>query len=155
MNFICGDIKDYKPKTAPDMVVTLHACDVATDFALYNAILWDSRYIFSVPCCQHELNTNIQKGSFGILTDYGLIEERFCALATDAQRAKILELCGYKADILEFIDMDNSPKNLLIRAKKTKAPNEYKKKTILSELDNFFKTTGCELTLYKLLKEKM
>ncbi len=155
MTFLCGDIKDYKPKNSPDMVVTLHACDVATDFALYNAILWESRYIFSVPCCQHELNTNINSGAFGIMTAYGLIKERFCALATDAQRAKLLELCGYKTDILEFIDMDNSPKNLLIRAKKTKAPNEYKRKAILSELEDFMKISGCELTLHKLLKEKI
>jgi len=138
MTFLCGDIKDYKPKDPPDMVVTLHACDTATDYALYNAILWQSRYIFSVPCCQHELNTNIKNGAFGILTSYGLIKERLCALATDAQRAKILELCGYKTDILEFIDMDNSPKNLLIRAKKTKAPNEFKRKAILS--GSFFGT---------------
>lgn len=155
MTFICGDIKDYKPRTVPDMVVTLHACDVATDFALYNAVLWESRYIFSVPCCQHELNTNIKKSSFGILTSYGLIKERFCALATDAQRAKLLELCGYKTDILEFIDMDNSPKNLLIRAKKTNVPNEFKRKTIISELASFAEETGCELTLYKLLKERI
>ncbi len=154
MTFLCGDIKDYKPKTPPDMVVTLHACDTATDFALYNAILWESRYIFSVPCCQRELNGKIKSGSFGIITDYGLIKERFCALATDAQRAKILELCGYKTDILEFIDMDNSPKNLLIRAKKTKLPNEYKKKTILSELDEFFGMADCKLTLYELLDGK-
>ena len=153
MTFLCGDIKDYKPKTPPDMVVTLHACDTATDFALYNAILWESRYIFSVPCCQHELNGNIKNGAFGIITDYGLIKERFCALATDAQRAKILELCGYKTDILEFIDMDNSPKNLLIRAKKTKLPNEYKKKAILSELEDFFRMADCKLTLYELLEE--
>lgn len=153
MHFLCGDIKDYKPKTPPDMVVTLHACDVATDFAMYNAINWESRYIFSVPCCQHELNTNIQKGSFGILTNYGLIKERFCALATDAQRATLLELCGYKTDILEFIDMDNSPKNLLIRAKKTKLPNEYRRKSLFSKLDEFSKATGCELTLHTLLKK--
>ncbi|MBR5554062.1 MAG: SAM-dependent methyltransferase [Clostridia bacterium] len=155
MTFLCGDIKDYKPKTPPDMVVTLHACDTATDFALYNAILWESRYIFSVPCCQHELNTNIKSGAFGILTSYGLIKERMCALATDAQRAKILELCGYKTDILEFIDMDNSPKNLLIRAKRTKFPNEFKRKTILSEISDFAKESGCELTLFNLLKEKL
>ena len=155
MTFLCGDIKDYTPKRPPDMVVTLHACDVATDYALYNAINWNSRYIFSVPCCQHELNTNIKSKAFGIMTEYGLIKERFCALATDAQRAKLLELCGYKTDILEFIDMDNSPKNLLIRAKKTKLPNEFKRKSILSELDLFVNESGVTLTLYNLLNDKI
>ena len=155
MTFLCGDIKDYNPKRPPDMVVTLHACDTATDFALFNAINWNSRYIFSVPCCQHELNTNIKQKAFGIMTDYGLIKERLCALATDAQRAKLLELCGYKTDILEFIDMDNSPKNLLIRAKKTRMPNEFKRKAILSELDSFINESGVELTLYTLVKNRI
>ena len=155
MKFLCGDIKDYKPQTPPDMVITLHACDTATDFALYNAIMWQSRYIFSVPCCQHELNSAIKNNELKIVTDYGLIKERICALATDAQRAKLLEASGYKTDILEFIDMDNSPKNILLRAQKTKTPNEFKRKALLTELDEFIKFTGCELTLFKLLKNRL
>ena len=151
LEFLCGDIKDYKPSKSPNMVMTLHACDTATDFALYNAIRWDSKYIFSVPCCQHELNQNISLNNFKIMGDYGLIKERFCALATDALRSKILEYQGYKVDILEFIDMDNSPKNILIRAQKKKSVNEYKKKTIKKEIDEFSNCIGCELTLKRLL----
>ncbi len=151
LKFLCGDIKDYKPQKAPDMVMTLHACDTATDYALFNAIQWNSKYIFSVPCCQHELNANINLDSLGLIAEYGLIKERFCALATDALRSKILEYCGYKVDILEFIDMDNSPKNLLIRASKKKSINEYKKKLIEKEIAEFSKSIGTELTLKKLL----
>lgn len=151
LEFICGDIKDYKPTKAPDMVMTLHACDVATDYALYNAIGWNSKYIFSVPCCQHELNSSLKLASLSVMQDYGLIKERFCALATDAMRCKILEYCGYKVDVLEFIDMDNSPKNILIRANKKKSVNEYKKKVIEKEIAEFSNTLGSELTLKKLL----
>ncbi len=155
MTFLCGDIKDYKPQTPPDMVITLHACDIATDYALYNAIMWQTRYIFSVPCCQHELNASIKNKQLKIITDYGLIKERFCALATDAQRAKLLEACGYKTDILEFIDMDNSPKNILIRAKKTKIPNEFKRRAIMSDIEEFAEFSSCELKLLTLLRDTL
>ena len=151
LDFICADIKDYVPETAPDMVVTLHACDTATDYALYNAISWNSKYIFSVPCCQHELNSKINLKNFSILSDHGLIKERFSALATDAIRAKILELCGYKTDILEFIDIENSPKNLLIRAEKNKLPNEYKQRVIEAEIKKFTNELGAEITLQNLI----
>ena len=90
-----------------------------------------------------------------MITDYGLIKERFCALATDAQRAKLLEACGYKTDILEFIDMDNSPKNILIRAKKTKLPNEFKRRAIMCDIEEFAKFSGCELKLLTLLKDTL
>lgn len=150
LKFLCGDIKDYKPQKNPDMVVTLHACDTATDFALYNAVSWNAKYIFSVPCCQHELNSSISSDAFPIITEFGLLKERFCALATDALRAKILQAKGYKVDILEFIDMENSPKNILIRAKKNKTPNPYKLKTIEDKISDFEKATATKLTLYRL-----
>ena len=151
LSFLCCDIKDYIPKTPPDMVVTLHACDTATDYALFNAIRWNASYIFSVPCCQHELNQTISSDALHFMTGYGLIRERLCALATDALRGRLLEYCGYHTDMLEFIDMDNSPKNLLIRARRASRPNSYKLRALKGDIDAFEKTFGTTLTLQRLL----
>ena len=118
LKFYWGDIKDYVAQQAPDMVITLHACDTATDYALFHAMEWGARYILSVPCCQHELNFAVKAAALPPVTSYGILKERFCALATDAVRAKLLESRGYDVQVLEFIDLSHSPKNLLIRAKK-------------------------------------
>lgn len=116
LEFLVGDINDYNEETAVDMVVTLHACDVATDMALARAVKWGAKVILSVPCCQHELNRQLNAPSLDIMLQHGLIRERFAALATDAIRAEILTLVGYEAQLLEFIDMEHTPKNILIRA---------------------------------------
>lgn len=101
-----------------DMVITLHACDIATDFALHHAISHRVPHIFSVPCCQHEINKSIQTGGdFDILLSHGLIKERFSALLTDSIRARILEKCGYETDVIEFVDFAHSPKNLMLRCR--------------------------------------
>ena len=119
LKFLEGNIADYTGVDEVDMVVTLHACDTATDFALDKAVGWNAKVILSVPCCQHELNGQIQNELLEPILKYGLIKERMAALITDAMRAEYLESCGYDTQILEFIDMEHTPKNILIRAVKT------------------------------------
>ena len=119
LHFYHGDIADYEGVQKVDMVVTLHACDKATDYALAKAVEWDAQVILSVPCCQHELNDQIQNELFDPVLKYGLLKERMSALLTDGIRAELLESKGYSTQILEFIDMEHTPKNLLIRAVKT------------------------------------
>jgi len=119
LTFAVGDISAYKEEAAVDMVVTLHACDTATDAALLQAIGWDASVILSVPCCQHELFRQIDQPALKPLLKHGILKERFAALATDAIRANLLETAGYRTQILEFIDMTHTPKNLLIRAYKS------------------------------------
>lgn len=124
LEFLVGDINDYNDESTVDMVVTLHACDVATDMALSRAVKWNAKVILSVPCCQHELNSQINAPELGIMLQHGLIKERFSALATDSIRAELLSLVGYETQLMEFIDMEHTPKNILIRAYKTgKKPN--------------------------------
>ena len=119
LHFSEGNIADYTGVDEVDMVVTLHACDTATDFALDKAIGWNAKVILSGPCCQHELNGQMHNELLAPLFRYGLIKERMAALLTDAMRAEYLEGCGYETQILEFIDMEHTPKNILIRAVKT------------------------------------
>ena len=133
------------------MVITLHACDTATDYALYNAVKWNAGMIFSVPCCQHELNAQMKSDSLSILTRYGIVQERVAALMTDAIRANILESCGYKTQLLEFIDISHSPKNILIRASKGNVSKEKREKA-LTEVNNLVNEFKFEPTLLKLVK---
>ena len=116
LEFLVGDINDYNEETSVDMVVTLHACDVATDMALARAVKWGAKVILSVPCCQHELFQQLESPALDLMLQHGLIKERFSALATDSIRAELLSLVGYEAQLLEFIDMEHTPKNVLIRA---------------------------------------
>ena len=123
LEFIRGDIADFTGTDKADMVVTLHACDTATDFALEKAVKWGAKIIMSVPCCQHEVNAQIKSAALNSILKYGILKERFSAIVTDALRAEILENNGYETQILEFIDMEHTPKNLLIRGVKTGKKN--------------------------------
>ena len=152
LSFLVGDIADYEGVDQVDMVVTLHACDTATDFALAKAVGWNAKVILSVPCCQHEVNKQLEKQRnlhsgkmksktevmevsemlgdqlasmeevLAPIMDYGLLRERFAALVTDGLRAKRLESEGYETQVLEFIDMEHTPKNILLRAVKKGSP---------------------------------
>lgn len=153
LRFDVGDINGYKSDLKPDLVITLHACDTATDYALYNAVKWGAEIIVSVPCCQHELNGQIKTEDFSALTDYGLIKERFSALATDAIRGKLLEWQGYRVQMLEFVDFEHSPKNLLIRAVKRNIPNN-KRAAAKRKAEVLIEEFSFSPTLYKMFDDK-
>lgn len=150
LHFYCGDIATYEGVTNVDMVVTLHACDTATDYALAKAIYWGAKVILSVPCCQHELNRQINNDLLQPVLHYGLIQERMAALYTDGLRAELLECVGYRTQILEFIDMEHTPKNILIRGIYDGKPG--KNEESILRLMEFLQV---QPTLYDLLKERI
>ena len=150
LKFLHGDIAEYTHGSPIDMVVTLHACDTATDYALQKAVEWNAKVILSVPCCQHELNHQMKCSDLNIMLKYGLIKERVSALFTDAIRAELLEEQGYAVQILEFIDMEHTPKNILIRAVKTGKHVDNKRE----ELTKLFQFLQIDPTLDRLLKNE-
>ena len=147
LKFYKGNISDYSEKSNIDMIVTLHACDTATDYALYYAINMKCRFIFSVPCCQHEVNNQLSTDILHPITKFGILKDRYSAIFTDAIRANILQYYGYKTNVMEFVDIENSPKNLLIRAILT---NSGKNKKIKEEVDSLIKEYNLNQTLYDL-----
>lgn len=143
LKFLKGDISKFSQEDNVDMIVTLHACDTATDYALFYAIQMKCKYIFSVPCCQHEINSQLKESSFHIFTQYGILKERFSAIITDAIRANVLQYSGYKTHVMEFIDIENSPKNLLLRAVYVNKNPDLK---IKKELEETIETLGVNQT---------
>lgn len=152
LSFELGDINGYSAPFKVDMVITLHACDMATDFALYNAINWGANYIFSVPCCQHELNSQIKSETFSLMTRYGIIKERFSALVTDAIRGNLLEYMGYNVNLLEFVDLSHTPKNILIRAVKNPNKAENVKLRAMDEVKRMMEEYGISQALYRMIE---
>lgn len=152
LEFRKGDIKSYHGTNKVTMVVTLHACDTATDYALYKAAIWGAKVVLSVPCCQHELNKQMSCDDLQPILKYGLIKERMAALMTDAMRANLMEALGYKVQILEFIDMEHTPKNILIRAvRKGNQPSAREIQENLNKVKSTFEYLNCNLTLYQLI----
>lgn len=155
LEFLCGDIADYTGMTAVDMVVTLHACDTATDYALYKAIRWGAAVVLSVPCCQHEWNRQMECEPLQPFLKYGIVKERMSALMTDAFRANAMEACGYKTQLLEFIDMEHTPKTILLRAvKKERIGQEELGDRVACGMKEILSYCNVEPTLYRLLTEK-
>ena len=154
LHFLMGDVADYKSEGDIDMMVTLHACDTATDYALQRAVQWGAKVILSVPCCQHEVNEQLSVKTMEPLFRYGLIKERMAALITDALRAELLTACGYKVQILEFIDMEHTPKNLLIRAVKKEKPDKEECMLARQRSQELAKQLGIRPKLMELLDEE-
>lgn len=148
LNFYKGDIASFEGVDQVDMVITLHACDTATDYALAKAVRWGAKVILSVPCCQHEINGQIQNELWKPILKYGLLKERISALITDGIRAELLESAGYRTQILEFIDMEHTPKNILIRAVKQGQPKS------TDALERFMEDNNVNPSLRNLLYEK-
>ena len=154
LHFLMGDVADYQSESDIDMMVTLHACDTATDYALQRAVQWGAKVILSVPCCQHEVNEQLSSKTMEPLFRYGLIKERMAALITDALRAELLTACGYKVQILEFIDMEHTPKNLLIRAVKKAHPDKEECRLARIRSEEMAKQLGIRPKLMELLDEE-
>lgn len=150
LTFQAGDVTHFQIKASVDMVVALHLCDTATDIALAKAIEWECNMILCAPCCQHELYEQVKSDSLNALLHYGILKERFAALATDAARAQILEIKGYETQILEFIDSEHTPKNLLIRA--TKGNSQGNKQKALEYYRHLKETLKIEPSLERYLK---
>ncbi len=148
LKFEIGDISLYKPENDVDMIITLHACDTATDYALYHAIKLNCTYILSVPCCQHEINLQLDKSKFTLINKYGLVKDRFSAILTDSIRCNLLEYEGYNVQMIEFIDFAQTPKNILIKAIKTGKQNLDSLKLVEDTLKEY----NIKQTLYNLLK---
>ena len=163
LDFKLGDIgsqsmppvKSWGEPGTFNIVICLHACDTANDHALYNAIKWKADLIYAVPCCQKEFNSQIKPQTLCILTEYGAIKERMASLATDATRAKLLEYMGYKTQVLEFVDFDATPKNLLIRARQRQNTSQAIRDKAMEQIKALMDEFSFEPTLLELLKDNL
>ena len=162
LDFTCGDVAKYDPPEPCDLVISLHACDIATDIVLYNAIRWRDRAIMSTPCCHHELagqlprrpdSSHKLRGELEFILKSPILRQKFCDVATDALRAKRLESCGYSVETLELIDPDETPKNVMIRARLRDDPNPDKLAAALDDYRRICRELGASPYLDRLLSE--
>lgn len=151
LSFVVADVtKDVLTEKSIDAVLSLHACDTATDYALHYAVTHKVKYVFSVPCCQHEINACITSGGdLDVMLKYGIIKDRLSSLLTDSVRATVLEDCGYKVDILEFVDFAHTPKNLMLRAVRTGKATFKNKDSVLELLNKYNATQKLASLIYK------
>jgi SAM-dependent methyltransferase len=149
LTFSLGNIASYAPDKKVDMVVALHACDTATDEALAKAVQWKAELILAAPCCQHELLSQIASKPLESLLQHGILKERFASLVTDAARAALLERAGYSTQLLEFIDSQHTPKNILIRAKR--GNTEGQRKRAIQQYQELKKELSIRPTIEELL----
>jgi SAM-dependent methyltransferase len=152
LRFEVGDISGYGGLDGADLVVSLHACDTATDAALARAVRWDAAVILAVPCCQHELLRQVDSGPLAPLLRHGVLKERFAAEVTDAARAQLLALAGYDVQLVEFVDLEHTPKNVLIRA--VRRPGRDRRKLAREYLE-FKRTLGIEPSLERALADRL
>jgi hypothetical protein len=151
--FQCADIKEYAPEITPNMIISLHGCNTATDYAIYNGIKWGVEFMFVAPCCQQEINAQMKRNDLGGLyapLRYGVLKDRFSSILTDGLRASTLEIFDYKTDMAEFVGFNHSPKNILIKA--VKSVHDIKYKQLLKEqIDKLTADFNINPTLYELI----
>ena len=152
LEFFQAKIADYAPQIAPDIVLSLHACDTATDEAIAQGVVWQSHIILAAPCCQHELRPQIESSLFDPVLKHGILKQRTADILTDACRAQILRILGYRTDVVQFIDSKHTPKNLMIRAQKALNPENRTLTMKYKALTNFWKI---EPSIEKLLKDEL
>ena len=150
LEFVYGDVIDYENKNKIDMVISLHACNTATDIALLKSLGWNAKIFFAVPCCQKELNNQLDSTFIPFMLKHGIIKEKFSTLLTDSIRSEVLEVFGYKSDIVEFISEENTPKNQLIRAYKTTDKINFEK---LVSLESFVESLNIKMFLLDEVKK--
>lgn len=151
LQFFNEDIQNIDKSENINMIISLHACDTATDYAIYFGVKLNCDIILSVPCCQHELFKQIKNNELSSMLSYGILKERFSSLLTDNLRADALKLCGYKTNIIEFIDMEHTPKNIMIKAIKNK--NSAKNDNNIENFQKLIYNFNINPTIYKLLKD--
>lgn len=156
MHFSVGDVSRFTPPVSPDLVISLHACDVATDYVLAGAVRSGAKVILSTPCCHHELNKQIACKELELICKHSMLKQKLADAATDALRAKMLEICGYKVTVCELIDPEETPKNLLIRAvKRGRNVSDVEKKALINEYRSACAFLGVEPTLARLLEDRI